>query len=108
MSGLIFLKPVFKESVWGGSRLRDVFGYDIPSDHTGECWGISAHKNGDCLVDGGRFEGLSLSALWREHPELEFEAILVGDDGRIYVTAGLEGRFALSEDHADREVTVLE
>ncbi len=70
MSGLIFLKPVFKESVWGGSRLRDVFGYDIPSDHTGECWGISAHKNGDCLVDGGRFEGLSLSALWREHPEL--------------------------------------
>ena len=32
----------------------------------------------------------------------------MGDDGRIYVTAGLEGRFTLSEDHADREVTVLE
>ena len=53
--------------------------------------------------------GLEESAqFWREHPELEFEAILVGDDCRIYVTAGLEGRFTLSEDHADREVTVLE
>ena len=53
--------------------------------------------------------GLEGSAkFWREHPELEFEAILVGDDGRIYVTAGLEWRFTLSEDHADREVTVLE
>ena len=42
------MKPVFKEAVWGGRKLRDDFGYEIPSDSTGECWGIGAHKNGDC------------------------------------------------------------
>ena len=53
--------------------------------------------------------GLEESAqFWREHPELGVELILGGDDGRIYVSGGLEGRFTLSEDHADREVTVLE
>ncbi len=69
MSELIFLKPVLKEMIWGGDRLKE-FGYDIPSDHTGECWGISAHPNGDCVVEGGTFDGWTLSALWEKHREL--------------------------------------
>ncbi len=45
---------------------------------------------------------------WREHPALEFEAIFVTEEGEIYRTAGLEGRFSLAEGYRDREVTVLE
>lgn len=45
---------------------------------------------------------------WRDHPELEFEAIFVTEDGAISRTAGLEGRFSLAEGYTDREVTVLE
>ena len=48
------------------------------------------------------------TAFWRDHPELEFEAIFVTEEGKIYRTAGLEGRFSLAEGYADREVTVLE
>ena len=44
MKELLFMKPVFKEAVWGGRKLRDDFGYEIPSDSTGECWGIGAHQ----------------------------------------------------------------
>ena len=33
---LLLLEPVFKQMIWGGSRLRDDFGYDIPGDNTGE------------------------------------------------------------------------
>lgn len=66
----LFLEPVFKEAIWGGTRLRDVFGYDIPGDTTGECWAISAHKNGECQVAGGRYDGKLLSSLWKERPEL--------------------------------------
>ena len=29
------MKPVFKEAVWGGKKLRDEFGYEIPGDSTG-------------------------------------------------------------------------
>ena len=63
------MEPVFKEAIWGGTRLKDVFGYDIPSSRTGECWAISTHKNGDCRIAGGTWKGQSLSSLWESHPE---------------------------------------
>lgn len=66
----LFLEPVFKEAIWGGTRLRDVFGYEIPGDTTGECWAISAHKNGECRIAGGKYDGKLLSSLWKENPEL--------------------------------------
>lgn len=43
MSEPLFLQSVMQEKIWGGTHLRDVFGYDIPSDHVGEYWAISAH-----------------------------------------------------------------
>lgn len=67
---IIFLEPVFKQMIWGGSRLRSVFGYDIPGNNTGECWAISAHPNGDCLVKNGSYKGKTLSRLWEENREL--------------------------------------
>ncbi len=70
MKELLFTEPIFKEAIWGGSRLRDVYGYEIPSDHTGECWAISAHKNGDCRIASGTFKGMTLSSLWENHREL--------------------------------------
>lgn len=70
MSELLFMEPVFKEAIWGGSRLKEVYGYDIPSDHTGECWAISAHKSGDGRVASGAYKGQTLSSLWENHREL--------------------------------------
>ena len=70
MREIIFLEPVFKEMIWGGSKLKTDFGYDIPGEHTGECWAIAAHKNGDSRVAGGEFSGYTLSRLWAEHREL--------------------------------------
>ena len=26
---LLFLEPVFKEAIWGGTKLRDSFGYEV-------------------------------------------------------------------------------
>ncbi len=70
MENVLWLNPVFKEMIWGGKKLRDVYGYDIPSDKTGECWAISAHKNGDCLISEGQYAGKTLSWLWNNHREL--------------------------------------
>lgn len=64
---VLFLNPQLKENIWGGSRLSTEFGYEIPGEHTGECWGISAHPNGDDTVKEGVFAGKTLSQLWKEH-----------------------------------------
>ena len=66
----IFLQPHFTHNIWGGSKLRDVFGYDIDGDDIGECWGIAAHPNGKSVVKNGTYKGIGLDELYREHGEL--------------------------------------
>ena len=68
---LIFLKPVLKERIWGGTRLRTEWGYDsdLPGA-LGECWAVSCNGQADCEVLGGRYRGRHLSELWKKCPEL--------------------------------------
>jgi len=70
MKELLRFTPVIKKTVWGGRRLAQEFHYCADSDGIGECWGISAHPHGDCVVAQGRFQGMKLSQLYREHREL--------------------------------------
>lgn len=70
MGHILWVEPVFKEMIWGGNRLKEVFGYDIPSNQTGECWAPSAHPNGDNVIKEGEFKGQRLSEVFNNHREL--------------------------------------
>lgn len=70
MEKILKLIPVFHEKIWGGKRLKEEFGYPIPSEKTGECWAISALPQGDCLIANGQFKGQHLSEVYHAHREL--------------------------------------
>lgn len=70
MSEPLFLQSVMQEKIWGGTKLRDEFGYEIPSDKVGEYWAISAHPHGVSTIKNGRFAGMGLDQLYAEHREL--------------------------------------
>jgi len=70
MTEPLFLQPVFQERIWGGTRLKEQFQYDIPSDRTGECWAISGHPNGQSVVKNGPYAGKTIGELWENHREL--------------------------------------
>ena len=70
MESLIALEPVFKTMIWGGRKLETEFGYHIPAGRVGECWPISAHPHGDCVIASGAYAGKTLSWPWDEHREL--------------------------------------
>ena len=61
---IIFLNPVFTHNIWGGTRLKDDFHYPVEGDDIGECWGVSAHPNGDDTIAAGTYKGMKLSELW--------------------------------------------
>ena len=61
----LFLDSPMHEKIWGGNRLKTEFGYDTPSEHTGEYWAISAHPNGVSYVKNGKYAGFHLQSFTR-------------------------------------------
>ncbi len=59
MYPLIF-EPDYKERVWGGQKLREVYGKKIPYEHTGESWEIACHNHGQSKILNGELAGLTL------------------------------------------------
>jgi mannose-6-phosphate isomerase len=67
--GPILFKPDFKERVWGGQKLKTVYGKEIPYTHTGESWEVACHENGQSIVANGPYEGYTLEELLLEKGE---------------------------------------
>lgn len=67
---LIKLKPTFKSMIWGGKRLKDLFHDDQSPDKIGEAWVVSAHSHGDCMIENGPYQGMTLSSFYRSHRDL--------------------------------------
>lgn len=55
------LCPAFKDYLWGGTKLRDVYGKNCDFDKVAESWELSTHPAGESRVACGEWEGLTLS-----------------------------------------------
>ena len=60
---ILKLKPVFKDYIWGGTRLKSDFGFVSDYDKLAEGWMLSCHKDGKNTVDGGEFDGQALDGI---------------------------------------------
>lgn len=58
----LFLKPPLKDYLWGGHRLPAEYGYATDLDKVAEAWVLSCHPQGQSIVDGGTYDGQTLSA----------------------------------------------
>ncbi len=66
-------RPVYKEYLWGGTRISARFGRADAPATCGESWEASGHPDGMSVVDGGPFDGRALDSLCAE-----FGAALLG------------------------------
>lgn len=69
MTKLLFLSPIFKKTIWGGDKLETKYGFSC-GEGTGECWSVSAHEHGMCVIDKGEYKGKTLKEIWTECPEI--------------------------------------
>ncbi len=56
------LRPAFQNYLWGGNRLKEVFHKKSPFEITAESWELSAHPDGQSIIDGGPFAGMKFGA----------------------------------------------
>ena len=57
---ILKLKPVFKDYIWGGTRLHTDYGFETGFDKTAEGWMLACHKDGMNTIEGGVFDKMTL------------------------------------------------
>lgn len=55
------LSPVFKDYIWGGTRLKSEFNKNSELEKIAESWELSAHKDGQSKICGGEYDGMLLT-----------------------------------------------
>lgn len=57
-SPIVKLDPAFKDNLWGGTKIRDVFGKKCDYEVIGESWELSAHPDGQSRIADGYYKGM--------------------------------------------------
>lgn len=55
------LCPALKDYLWGGTRLKNDFGFQTDLDIVAEGWMLSCHKDGENRIENGQYKGKTLS-----------------------------------------------
>jgi len=62
------MQPVLKERIWGGRRLAELLGKNIPPDlRIGESWELADHPHGRSIVADGPLAGKTLRWILEHH-----------------------------------------
>jgi mannose-6-phosphate isomerase len=73
--------PVFKRRIWGGRKLQEAFGKELPpGERIGESWEIADLPEGQSTVANGPLAGQTLGDVVRQHAE---EIMGKGEASRI-------------------------
>ena len=63
------LRPVGKDYLWGGERLKTEYHKQIDLTPLAETWECSTHPDGCSVVDSGAAAGKPLRTVLQKHPE---------------------------------------
>lgn len=63
------LEPAFKDYLWGGSKLKTVYGKKTDCDPLAESWELSAHPDGPSVISTGPLAGMLFTRFVKEYPQ---------------------------------------
>lgn len=75
---ILKLNPVFKDYLWGGTKLRDEYGFKSDLDKLAEGWMLSCHKDGENTIENGEFAGKTLTEIVSLNPDF------LGENGKKF------------------------
>jgi mannose-6-phosphate isomerase len=63
-------KPIFKQRIWGGQKLREYFGKDIPADEkVGESWELADLPRDKSIITNGPLNGTNINQAITKYPQ---------------------------------------
>src|SRR5437762_2458016 len=68
LSSPLSFEPIFMERIWGGRKLAELFGKQLPPNKSiGESWEIVDRPEAQSVVSNGPLKGATLHELWSQH-----------------------------------------
>jgi mannose-6-phosphate isomerase len=62
-------KPIYKKRIWGGQKLRQIFGKDLPPDEKiGESWELADLPEDKSVIVNGELKGQTLASAIEQYP----------------------------------------
>lgn len=55
---IIKLQPAYKDYLWGGTKLKDIYGMQSDLAMIAEAWELSAHPDGPSIIENGKYAGM--------------------------------------------------
>lgn len=75
---ILKLNPVFKDYLWGGTKLRDEYGFESDLEKLAEGWMLSCHKDGENTISNGKYKNKTLTTVINENPDF------LGENGKKF------------------------
>ncbi len=67
------LKSAYKDYIWGGEKLRSIYGKETNISSLAESWELSCHPDELSIIDGGEHEGKTLESYIKDMTENELK-----------------------------------
>lgn len=65
---IVKFNPVFKNYIWGGTKLNSKYNKNSGFEKTAESWELSVHPDGESIISGGEYDGITLSEYIKKNP----------------------------------------
>ena len=67
---LIKFNGVYKDYIWGGTKLNSKYSKNSGFEKTAESWELSVHPDGESVISGGVYDGMCLSEYIKQNPSV--------------------------------------
>lgn len=64
------MKPVIKDIIWGGNKMKEMFGKEYDFEKAGESWEVSTNSAGKSIIANGELSGMTLADAIAKYPEI--------------------------------------
>ncbi|MBE6625769.1 MAG: class I mannose-6-phosphate isomerase [Ruminococcaceae bacterium] len=64
----MLMRPVSKEIIWGGDKLKREYNKTAPFDKLAESWELSVRNNEMCIIDNGEYAGVEIGTFIGRDP----------------------------------------
>ena len=97
----LLLKPVTKDYLWGGTRLKTEYGFESDQDKVAEGWMLACHRDGVNVVQNGQHAGKRLDdvlAAWGYTEPFPLLIKLIDAQDRLSVQVHPDDAYALEHE----------